>query len=48
MNIDEPGEEYIIDEDPSDMFNSMVREDPISDDALDGFIWKFCEMTELT
>ena len=26
------------DDDPSDTFNSMVSEDPISDDALDGFI----------
>ena len=35
------------DDDPSDTFNSMVSEDPISDDDLDGFIKNFSEMTEL-
>ena len=35
------------DDDPSDTFNSMVSEDPISDDDLDGFITNFSEMTEL-
>ena len=32
---------------PSDTFNSMVCEDPISDDDLDDFIWICSEMTEL-
>ena len=35
------------DDDQSDTFNSMVSEDPISDDHLDGFIRNFSEMTEL-
>ena len=35
------------DDGPSDTFNSMVSEDPISDDNLDGFIRNFSEMTEL-
>ena len=35
------------DNDPSDTFNSMVGEDPISGDDLDGFIRNFSEMTEL-
>ena len=35
------------DNDPSDAFNSMVSEDPISDDDLGGFIRHFSEMTEL-
>ena len=35
------------DDDPSDNFKSMVSEDPISDDDLDGFIRNFSEMTEL-
>ena len=35
------------DDDPSDTFNSMVSEDPISDDDHDGFIRCFSEMTEL-
>ena len=34
------------DDDPSDTFNSMVSEDIISDDDLDGFIRNFSEMTE--
>ena len=34
-------------DDPSDFFNSMVSEDPFSDDDLDGFIRNFCEMTKL-
>ena len=33
--------------DPSDTFNSMVSEDPISDDDLDGFIRNFSDMTQL-
>ena len=37
----------IIDEDTSDTFNSMVSEDPISDDDLDRFIRNFSEITEL-
>ena len=36
------------DDDPSDTFNSMVNEDLISDDDLDGFIRNFSQMTELT
>ena len=35
------------DDDPSDTFNSMVSEDPISDDDLEGFIRNFSEMTKL-
>ena len=35
------------DDDPSDTFNSMVSDDPISDDDLDGFIRNFSDMTEL-
>ena len=35
------------DDDPSDTVNSMMSEDPISDDALDGFIRNFSEMKEL-
>ena len=35
------------DDDPSDTFNSMVSEDPISDDDLDRFIRNFSDMTEL-
>ena len=35
------------DDDPSDTFNTMVSEDPISDDDLDSFIRNFSEMTEL-
>ena len=35
------------DDDPSDIFNSMLSEDPISDDDLDVFIRNFSEMTEL-
>ena len=35
------------DDDPSDTFNSMVGEDPISDDDLDNFIRNFSEITEL-
>ena len=35
------------DDDPSDTFNSMLSEDPISDDDLDGFIRNFSEVTEL-
>ena len=34
------------DDDPSDTFNSMVSEDPTSDDP-DGFIRNFSKMTEL-
>ena len=34
-------------DDPSDTFNSMVSEDPISDDDVDGFIINFSEMSEL-
>ena len=34
-------------DDPSDNLNSMVSEDPISDDDLDGVIRNFSEMTEL-
>ena len=37
----------MIDDDPSDTFNYMVSEDPVSDDDLDGFIRNFSEMTEL-
>ena len=37
----------IRDDDPSDTFNSMVSEDPISDDDLDGFIRNFSDVTEL-
>ena len=32
------------DDDPSDTFNSMVSEDPISDHDLDGFFRNFSEM----
>ena len=35
------------DDDPSDTFSSMVSEDPISGNDLDGFIWNFSDMTEL-
>ena len=35
------------DDDPSDTFNSLVSEDLISDDDLDGFIRKFSDMAEL-
>ena len=35
------------DDDPPDISNSMVSEDPISDDALDGFIRNFSDMTEI-
>ena len=35
------------DDDPSDTFNSMVSEDPISNYDLYGFIRNFSEMTEL-
>ena len=35
------------DGDPSDTLNSMVSEDPISNDDLYGFIRHFSEMTEL-
>ena len=35
------------DDDPSGPFNSMVSEDPVSDDDLDGFIRNVSEMTEL-
>ena len=35
------------DDDPSDTFNSMLSEDPISDDDLEGFIRNFSDMTEL-
>ena len=35
------------DDDSSDTFNSMVSEDPISDDDLDEFIRNFSDMTEL-
>ena len=35
------------DDDPSDTFNSMVSEDPMSDDDLDEFIRNFSDMTEL-
>ena len=35
------------DDDPSDIFNSVVNEDPISDDDLDEFIRNFSDMTEL-
>ena len=35
------------DDDPSDTFNSMMSEDPISDDDLDGFIRNVSDMTEL-
>ena len=33
-------------DDPSGTFNSMMSEDPISDDDLDGFIRKFSKLTE--
>ena len=36
------------DDDQSDTFNSMVSEDLITDDDLDGFIRNFSEITELT
>ena len=39
---------YDIDDDPSNTFNFMVSEGPISDDDLDGFIRNISEMTELT
>ena len=35
------------DDDASDTFNSMVSEDPISEDDLDEFIRNFSDMTEL-
>ena len=35
------------DDDPSNTFNSMVSEDPISDDDFDGLIRNFSEKTEL-
>ena len=35
------------DDDLSDTFNSMVNEDPISDNDLDGFIRNFSEMTKI-
>ena len=35
------------DDNPSDTFNSMMSEDQISDDDLDGFIRNFSDMTEL-
>ena len=35
------------DEDPSDTFNSMVSEDLISDDDLDGFTRNVSDMAEL-
>ena len=35
------------DDNPSGTFNSMVKEDPISDVDLDHFIRIFSEMTEL-
>ena len=35
------------DDDPSDTFNSILKEDQISDDDLDGFIRNFSEMIEL-
>ena len=38
---------YDRDDDPSDTFNSIVSEDPISYDDLDGFIRNFSKMTEL-
>ena len=34
------------DDDPSNIFNSMVSKDPISDDVLDGFVRNFSEMTQ--
>ena len=34
-------------DDPSDTFNSIVDENLISDDDLDGFIRNFSEMTEV-
>ena len=33
------------DDDPSDSLNSMVSEDPISDDDLDEFMRNFSDMT---
>ena len=36
-----------IEDDPSDIFNSMVGEDLISDDDLDGIIRNFSDMSEL-
>ena len=35
------------DDDPSHTFNSMVSEDPISDNEHDGFIRNISQMTEL-
>ena len=35
------------DDDPSNTFKTMVSEDPISDDDLDGFVRNFSNMTEL-
>ena len=35
------------DDNPSDTFNSMMSEDPISDDDLDEFIRNFSDMTKL-
>ena len=35
------------DDDPSDTLNSMMSENPISDDDLYGFIRNFSKMTEL-
>ena len=35
------------DDDPSNTFNFMLSEYPISDDDLDGFIRNFSKMTEL-
>ena len=34
------------DDDPSDIFNSMVSENPISDGDFDAFIKNFSKMTE--
>ena len=34
-------------DDPSDTFNSMVNEDPNSENDLDGFIRFFSDLTEL-
>ena len=43
------GLKEIIDrnDDPSDTFNCMFTEDPISDDDLDAFIRNFSKITEL-
>ena len=35
------------DDDPSDIFTSMVSEDPISDDDLNDFFRNISEITEL-